>query len=106
MESHVDEDPDRAFDFPPATSPFRGALEYGDPEQRQRERSLAERKHKKRESYFDTPWNPMKWITESPRDSPGEELPQFDFGQGPRTDGGHEGADADGEAPAAGPSAW
>ena len=52
-----DEDPDRVSDFPPATSPFRGALDYEDKEQR---------KHKRRDSYFhDASWNPMKWITES-----------------------------------------
>ncbi|KAH9925437.1 phospholipase D [Epithele typhae] len=86
-ESHVDEDPDRAFDFPPVTSPFRGALEYQDPEQRERERSMAERKHKRRDSYFhDAPWNPMKWISESPRGS------QDDLHSAhptPRTDSGH-----------------
>lgn len=101
MESHIDEDPDRAFDFPPATSPFRGALEYEDPEQRLRERSIAERKHKRRDSYFhEAPWNPMRWITESPRGSR-EELPLSGSSQGARTDGGHQ--DTEGEA-LAGPS--
>ena len=99
MESHIDEDPDRIFDFPPATSPFRGALEYDNPEQRQRERSLAERKHKRRDSYFhEVPWNPMRWITESPRGSPREELGEFDFSKGPRTDSGHHDTDVNGEA--------
>lgn len=56
-------------DFVPATSPFRGALEYDDPGQRERERGIAERKGKRKESssYFPESWDPRKWITESPK---------------------------------------
>ncbi|KAI0647733.1 phospholipase D [Trametes meyenii] len=97
-----DEDPDRTYDFPPATSPFRGALEYGDQELREREREIAERKHKRKESYFHDAWNPMKWLTESPKDTPREEEPQFNFVRS-RTETGHQTGDEDREA-VAGPS--
>ncbi|KAI0755244.1 phospholipase D [Daedaleopsis nitida] len=105
IDSHIDEDPDRAFDFPPAvSSPFRGALEYEDPEQRKRERSIAEHRHKRRESYFnDAPWNPKKWLTESPRETPREELPQFDLTTAERTESPHQAAE-DSQEPEAGPS--
>ncbi len=72
------------------SSPFRSALEYENAEQRERERSIAEKHHKRRESYFhDATWNPMKWLTESPRETPREELPEFDFSQAAGTDSGH-----------------
>ena len=95
VDSHIDEDPDRVFDFPPATSPFRGALEYDDPEQR---------KHKRRDSYFPEAWNPMKWLSESPRETPQEEQPQFDFSQAARTDSGHRRDDSHGPGSQPGPS--
>ncbi|OBZ68836.1 hypothetical protein A0H81_11089 [Grifola frondosa] len=80
-----DETPDRQFDFPPASSPFRGALEYDNPEQREREREIAERKHKRRDSYFhEGGWNPRKWLVESPK----EEETQFNFGT-TLTEAGH-----------------
>ena len=66
------EDPDHAADFAPATSPFRSALDYDDPEQRERERELAEKKgkRKQRDSYFPETWNPAKWLSDSPREEP------------------------------------
>ena len=60
---------------------------------------MAERKHKRRDSYFhETPWNPMRWITESPRASLHEDRPPLDLARTPRTDGGHQHSDSDGEA--------
>ncbi|KAI9061357.1 phospholipase D [Trametes sanguinea] len=100
--SQAEEDPDRTYDFPPATSPFRGALEYGSPELREREREIAERKHKRRESYFPEVWNPMKWLTESPKGSPKPDDSHFSFHRS-RTDVGHRSRDSEGE-PAAEPS--
>ncbi|KAI0081599.1 phospholipase D [Panus rudis PR-1116 ss-1] len=65
------DDPDNPEDFVPATSPFRGALEYDDPEQREREREIAGKREKRRErdtgSYFPEVWNPVRWLTESPK---------------------------------------
>ncbi|TDL17878.1 phospholipase D, partial [Rickenella mellea] len=43
-------------------SDFRGALEYNDPEQREREREAAERKEKNRQSVMQDSWNPLKWL--------------------------------------------
>ena len=66
------EDPDHAGDFAPARSPFRGALEYSDPDQREKEREIAEKrsKNKRRESfsYFHDVFNPSRWTTDSPRE--------------------------------------
>jgi phospholipase D1/2 len=61
---------------------FRGALEFGSPEQREREKEAAEKKGKERESrLMDTSWNPIKWFHESPK----EEKTEFDIGE--RKDG-------------------
>lgn len=69
------EDLDEVNDFLPANSPFRGALEYADPEQREKERELAERRNRRRESfsYFHDVFNPSKWTSDSPKEdhSPG-----------------------------------
>ncbi|OCH94908.1 phospholipase D [Obba rivulosa] len=67
----TEEGPDHTSDFLPPSTPFRGALDYNDPEMRERERERAERHLKRRNSYF-TPdtWNPKKWLPESPRDVP------------------------------------
>ena len=93
------------FDFPPATSPFRSALDHNDPEQRERERSIAERKHKRREStLYEGTWNPIKWLTESPVGTPREELSEFHFPHHPETEGGHHTQDSEGGQPVAGPS--
>ncbi|KAI1794831.1 phospholipase D [Ganoderma leucocontextum] len=101
----AEEDPDRVFDFPPVTSPFRSALEYNNPEQRERERSIAERKHKRRESsFYDGSWNPIKWLTESPVGTPREELPQFDFPDHMETEGRHRTQDSEDGHVVAGPS--
>ncbi|KAI0338902.1 phospholipase D [Trametopsis cervina] len=50
-------------------TPFRGALEYQDPEQREREREAAWKKGKKKErdNYFHDVFSPSKWIAESPK---------------------------------------
>lgn len=71
------EDPDHTADFAPVTSPFRGALEYDNPEQRERERERAERKGKRKESsgYFPESWDPRKWMAESPKEEHAQ-LPQ------------------------------
>ncbi|KAF7795377.1 hypothetical protein EIP86_006534 [Pleurotus ostreatoroseus] len=62
------EDPDRPDEFVPVTSPFRGALEYQDPEQREKEIEMMEKRQKRRDSYFHDVFNPSKWIqTDSPR---------------------------------------
>ncbi|TBU47403.1 phospholipase D [Dichomitus squalens] len=93
-----DEDPDRVNDFPPAMSPFRGALDYEEREQR-------ERRHKRRDSYFqDASWNPMKWITESPRQTPRDEEPSPRPPHRTYTEGGHRDEDSEDEQAAAGPS--
>ncbi|CAL1712514.1 unnamed protein product [Somion occarium] len=59
-------------EFAPPTSDFRSALEYEDPEQREREREIAERKGKRREreGYFPETWNPVRWLSDSPRGEP------------------------------------
>ena len=66
--------------FPPfkrEQSSFRGAFELNSPEQREREREIAEKKGKKRESKLqEDSWNPIKWF----HDSPQVEKPGFDFG--------------------------
>ncbi|RPD77444.1 phospholipase D [Lentinus tigrinus ALCF2SS1-7] len=93
--SNIEEDPDRVFDFPPVSTPFRGALEYEDSEQR---------KHKRRDSYFHEAWNPMKWLSESPRGTPREEHPQFDFSPAARTESGHRRDDSHDQESQAGPS--
>ncbi|CDO70864.1 hypothetical protein BN946_scf184801.g57 [Trametes cinnabarina] len=94
--TQVEDDPDLTFHFPPTSSPFRGALEYGTPELREREREIAERKHKRKDSYFPETWNPIKWITESPRGSPKPEETHFPFHRS-RTDVGHRSQDSEGE---------
>ena len=67
-EEWEDPDPDHAQDFLPATSPFRGALEYQDPEQREKEREGAEKRQKRRDSYFHDVFNPSRWIADSPKE--------------------------------------
>lgn len=61
-----EEDPYRT-DFHRTDSDFRGALEYDNPEQREKEREAMERKEraKRRDtSWLDSDaWNPMKWLT-------------------------------------------
>ena len=68
-------------------SQFRDALEYDDPDQREREREYLERveRRKLRESRFEE-WNPIKWITDSPRDTPKEEHPPFELGAVPESE--------------------
>lgn len=73
--------------FPPfrrEQSSFRGAFELNSPEQREREREIAERKGKKRESkLLEDSWNPIKWFHESPQ----VEKTGFDFGNAEETAG-------------------
>jgi phospholipase D1/2 len=71
----------RPPEFNRTESQFRDALEYDDPDQREREREHLERveRRKNRDSRFEE-WNPIKWLTESPRDTPKEEHPPFDIG--------------------------
>ena len=73
-------------------SQFRDALEYDDPDQREREREYFERveRRKLRDSRFEE-WNPIKWLTDSPRDTPKEEHAHFDLGVG--LEGEREGND-------------
>ncbi|GBE83213.1 Phospholipase D1 [Sparassis crispa] len=60
-----------ASDFTTATTSFRGALEYADPVQRERERELAEKKARRRDSVFQDSLNFRRWISDSPKeDSP------------------------------------
>ena len=61
-------------------SQFRDALEYDDPDQREREREYLERveKRKLRDSRLEE-WNPIRWLTDSPRDTPKEEHAHFDL---------------------------
>lgn len=76
--------------FPPfrrEQSSFRGAFELNSPEQREREREIAEKKGKKRESKLqEESWNPIKWF----HDSPQVEKPGFDFGNVEETAGQDE----------------
>ncbi|KAF9649936.1 phospholipase D [Thelephora ganbajun] len=64
-------------------SQFRDALEYDDPDQREKEREYFERieRRKFRDSRFEE-WNPIRWLTESPRDTPKEDHPHTDLGAG------------------------
>lgn len=57
------------YQFAPARTPFRGALEYQDSEQKEREREVAEKrvKKKERDGYFHDVFNPSRWITDSPK---------------------------------------
>jgi phospholipase D1/2 len=66
---------------------FRDALEYDDPDQREREREYFERveRRKLRDSRFED-WNPIRWLTDSPRDTPKEEHPHFDLDVGSETE--------------------
>jgi phospholipase D1/2 len=58
---------------------FRGALEFHSPEQREREKEVAEKKEKERESrQLDNSWNLIKWFHESP----GGEKNRMDLGKG------------------------
>lgn len=68
-------------------SQFRDALEYDDPDQREREREYLERveKRKLRDSRFED-WNPIRWLTDSPRDTPKEEHPHFELDAGSETE--------------------
>lgn len=69
--------PDKSWDFRQNNSPFRSALDYDDPEQREKEKEIAERKGKRRErdGYFhDVVLNPRKWL-----ESPKEEAPPLRF---------------------------
>lgn len=65
------EDADQLADFHPPSTPFRGALEYTDLEQREKERELADRRSKRRESfsYFHDVFHPAKRTSDSPKDS-------------------------------------
>lgn len=56
------EDPDLASDFVPTTTPFRGALEYQNPEQREKEREILERRQRRKDSYF------HGWTSDSPKE--------------------------------------
>ena len=77
--------PNQTHNRPPeprrTESQFRDALEYDDPDQREREREYLERveRRKLRDSKFEE-WNPIKWLTDSPRETPKEERTHFDLG--------------------------
>ena len=60
---------------------FRDALGYDDPDQREKEREYLERieRRKLRDSRFEE-WNPIRWLTDSPRETPKEEHPPFELG--------------------------
>jgi phospholipase D1/2 len=60
---------DQEYQFAPARTPFRGALEFQDSEQKEREREAVEKRAKKKErdSYFHDVFNPSRWITDSPK---------------------------------------
>ena len=77
----------RPVELKQTESQFRDALEYDDPDQREREREYLERveRRKLRESRFEE-WNPIKWITDSPRDTPKEEHPPFELGAVPESE--------------------
>jgi phospholipase D1/2 len=50
-------------------SEFRSALEYQDPEQREAEREMKEKREKRRHSRIDgEPWNMRRWFADSPKD--------------------------------------
>lgn len=81
-------------DFAPINSPFRGALEYSDPEQREKEREIAEKRNRRRESfsYFHDVFNPNRWTSDSPR----EDHSPFHLG---RRQSGHQGEETSSPAP-------
>ena len=62
---------------------FRNALEYDNPDQRKKEREYLERleRRKHRDSRFEE-WNPIQWLTDSPRGTPIKERPPFELGAG------------------------
>lgn len=66
---------------------FRDALEYADPDQREKEREYFERveRRKLRDSRFEE-WNPMRWLSDSPRGTPKEEHLPFEFGAASETE--------------------
>lgn len=68
----------RPLELDRTESQFRDALEYDDPDQREREREYFEgvEKRKARDSRLEE-WNPIRWLTDSPRDTPKEEHPRF-----------------------------
>ena len=71
---------------------FRDALGYDDPDQREKEREYLERieRRKLRDSRLEE-WNPIRWLTDSPRDTPKEERPPFEFGAASETEKGENG---------------
>src|SRR5882762_340954 len=80
-----------SYDFTPRESEFRGALEYTDPEQRERERELAERKGKRRDTRL---WDELKMkIHDSFVESPKDDKAQSDNlskDEGAKTDNDNE----------------
>ncbi|KAI0056534.1 phospholipase D [Artomyces pyxidatus] len=73
-----EEDGPSEYDFTPRESQFRGALEYADPEQKEREREIAERRARRSNT---SRWDEFKskWRPESVSDSPAQERQGFDF---------------------------
>lgn len=75
--------PDAPPEFRRLESDFRGALEYNNPEQREKEREMAEKRERQRlnklsEDYY---WNPLKWFGMEPtQQSPVEEEDSADGG--------------------------
>ncbi|GJE88360.1 phospholipase D1 [Phanerochaete sordida] len=88
------EDTDQVNEFAPMNTPFRGALEYSDPDQREKERELVERRNRRRESfsYFHDVFHPSKRITDSPKEN------QSPFPD-PRRDSRHQGEETTSPGP-------
>ncbi|KAF9777640.1 phospholipase D [Thelephora terrestris] len=66
---------------------FRDALEYADPDQREKEREYFDRveRRKLRDSRLEE-WNPIRWLSDSPRETPREEHAPFEFGAASETE--------------------
>jgi phospholipase D1/2 len=80
-----DEDDPTTYNYTPHGSGYRSALDYNDPEQRERERELAAERRGKRSS--SSRWGEFrKWLptdssSNTPHASPTEEKTGFDFGR-------------------------
>ncbi|KAI0317663.1 hypothetical protein OF83DRAFT_1276417 [Amylostereum chailletii] len=88
------EDDPGTYDYTPRESQYRGAFESPDPEQLEREREVAAERRGKRLS--SSKWEDFRrWLPESfsdspratPRGSPREEKPEFEFGVSDRQEG-------------------
>lgn len=74
----ADEEDPYAYDYTPRESHFRGALEYTEAEKKERERDIAERRGKRKDTSIWDDWK-SKWRPEHLTDSPHEEKQAFSW---------------------------